>query len=95
MATAVASFACRNAGLLQAMVPDTVAEGSTEQARMGISDWLNDGIDSKRSGLERWLNSGQPQLLTRREQADLEQLFIGGGGGLNEVLEEVAQSARL
>eukprot|EP01043_Picozoa_sp_COSAG02_P013831 COSAG02_NODE_559_length_20335_cov_10.631894_20_plen_95_part_00 len=67
-------------GLLQAMVPDTVAEGSSEQARMGIADWLNDGLDSKRASLERWLQSGEPQKLTPREQADLQQLFIGGGG---------------
>ena len=82
-------------GLLQAMVPDTVAENSAEQARVGIADWLNDGLISKHAALDRWLESGQIQKLTLREQADLEQLFVGGGGGLKEVEATCASSARL
>ena len=66
-------------GLLQAMVPDTVAEGSDEPARRGIAGWLNDGLEAKRESWEGWLASGEPQRLTERELADLEQLHVGSG----------------
>jgi hypothetical protein len=75
-------------GLLQAMVPDTVAEASDEPARRGISDWLDDGLASKRASWAAWLASGEPQKLTRRELADLEQLHVGGGGGLRELVDD-------
>ena len=81
-------------GLLQAMVPDTIAEGSDEPARIGVAEWLTDRLDSKRANWERWLESGEPQKLTQREMADLEQLFVGGGGGGRVAESEEASTAQ-